>query len=280
MARCRRLRGGRVDSPRGVEAAAPVQLVPLLFAPSKQHADRWTRARRGAGRRARAPRQGASGGGLLVVSGTDGQLPRMLRCAQASAVAGKPLPSATRSRGLSSRRSVAARAEAKDIVFSEESRRAIQRGIDKLADAVGVTLGPRGAWRAATAGAGSGCGGRPTAARVSPTRPPRQPADAAAAAAGRNVVLGDKFGTPQVINDGVSIARAISLPDPAENAGAQLIKEVAGKTNDSAGDGTTTACVLARELIMCVRRRSGGAQRGARRALEGARKQPHFPPPF
>ena len=57
---------------------------------------------------------------------------------------------------------------------------------------------------------------------------------------------------PQVINDGVTIARAIVLPDPAENAGAQLIKEVAGRTNDAAGDGTTTACVLARELILCV----------------------------
>eukprot|EP00238_Polyblepharides_amylifera_P007503 CAMPEP_0196591686 /NCGR_PEP_ID=MMETSP1081-20130531/70550_1 /TAXON_ID=36882 /ORGANISM="Pyramimonas amylifera, Strain CCMP720" /LENGTH=531 /DNA_ID=CAMNT_0041915125 /DNA_START=333 /DNA_END=1928 /DNA_ORIENTATION=- len=83
------------------------------------------------------------------------------------------------------------------------------KGIDKLANAVGVTLGPRG----------------------------------------RNVVLENNFGVPQVINDGVTIARAIDLPDPVENAGAQLIKEVAGKTNDSAGDGTTTASVLARELI-------------------------------
>lgn len=82
-------------------------------------------------------------------------------------------------------------------------------GINKLADAVGVTLGPRG----------------------------------------RNVVLEQSYGMPEVINDGVSIARAIDLPDPVENAGAQLIKEVAGKANDSAGDGTTTASVLARELI-------------------------------
>jgi len=66
---------------------------------------------------------------------------------------------------------------------------------------------------------------------------------------GRNVVLEQKFGIPQVINDGVSIARAIELQDPVENAGAQLIKEVAGRTNDSAGDGTTTASVLAREMI-------------------------------
>ena len=67
--------------------------------------------------------------------------------------------------------------------------------------------------------------------------------------AGRNVVLEQSYGVPQVINDGVSIARAIELEDPFENAGAQLIKEVAGRTNDSAGDGTTTASVLAREMI-------------------------------
>ena len=63
------------------------------------------------------------------------------------------------------------------------------------------------------------------------------------------MVLEQSYGTPQVINDGVSIARAVELPDPVENAGAQLIKEVAGKTNDVAGDGTTTATVLAREMI-------------------------------
>ena len=85
----------------------------------------------------------------------------------------------------------------------------MQDGINKLADAVGVTLGPRG----------------------------------------RNVVLEQAYGVPQVINDGVSIARAIELEDPVENAGAQLIKEVAGRTNDAAGDGTTTASVLAREMI-------------------------------
>jgi chaperonin GroL len=101
------------------------------------------------------------------------------------------------------------RAEAKDISFDTESRRKLQIGINKVADAVAVTLGPRG----------------------------------------RNVVLEQKFGVPQVINDGVSIARAIELQDPVENAGAQLIKEVAGRTNDSAGDGTTTASVLAREMI-------------------------------
>lgn len=68
-------------------------------------------------------------------------------------------------------------------------------------------------------------------------------------APGRNVVLEQSYGVPQVINDGVSIARAIELEDPVENAGAQLIKEVAGRTNDAAGDGTTTATVLAREMI-------------------------------
>ncbi|XP_022559412.2 ruBisCO large subunit-binding protein subunit alpha, chloroplastic-like isoform X2 [Brassica napus] len=88
------------------------------------------------------------------------------------------------------------------------SRAALQAGIDKLADAVGLTLGPRG----------------------------------------RNVVL-DEFGSPKVVNDGVTIARAIELPDAMENAGAALIREVASKTNDSAGDGTTTASVLAREII-------------------------------
>ncbi|KAK9801314.1 hypothetical protein WJX73_000940 [Symbiochloris irregularis] len=101
------------------------------------------------------------------------------------------------------------RAEAKDIVFDQDSRRRMQNGINKLADAVGSTLGPRG----------------------------------------RNVVLQQEYGVPQVINDGVSIARAITLEDPIENAGAQLIKEVAGRTNDAAGDGTTTASVLAREMI-------------------------------
>ncbi|WIA40462.1 hypothetical protein OEZ86_013818 [Tetradesmus obliquus] len=101
------------------------------------------------------------------------------------------------------------KADAKEIIFDVDSRRRLQKGINKVADAVSVTLGPRG----------------------------------------RNVVLEQKFGVPQVINDGVSIARAIELADPVENAGAQLIKEVAGRTNDSAGDGTTTASVLAREMI-------------------------------
>ncbi|XP_016516134.1 ruBisCO large subunit-binding protein subunit alpha [Nicotiana tabacum] len=97
---------------------------------------------------------------------------------------------------------------AKEIAFDQKSRSALQAGIDKLADVVGLTLGPRG----------------------------------------RNVVL-DEYGTPKVVNDGVTIARAIELPDAMENAGAALIREVASKTNDSAGDGTTTASVLAREII-------------------------------
>ncbi|XP_020115213.1 ruBisCO large subunit-binding protein subunit alpha-like [Ananas comosus] len=105
-------------------------------------------------------------------------------------------------------RHLVVRARAKEIAFDQSSRSNLQAGIDKLANAVGVTLGPRG----------------------------------------RNVVL-DEFGNPKVVNDGVTIARAIELADPMENAGAALIREVASKTNDSAGDGTTTAAVLAREII-------------------------------
>lgn len=107
-----------------------------------------------------------------------------------------------------SNRRFSVRANAKEIAFDQSSRAAMQAGIDKLADAVGLTLGPRG----------------------------------------RNVVL-DEYGSPKIVNDGVTIARAIELPDAMENAGAALIREVASKTNDSAGDGTTTASVLAREII-------------------------------
>lgn len=110
--------------------------------------------------------------------------------------------------GSASFRRMTVRAAAKEVAFDQKSRAALQAGADKLADAVGVTLGPRG----------------------------------------RNVVL-DEFGNPKVVNDGVTIARAIELADPMENAGAALIREVASKTNDSAGDGTTTASVLAREII-------------------------------
>ncbi|KAG6504926.1 ruBisCO large subunit-binding protein subunit alpha-like [Zingiber officinale] len=110
--------------------------------------------------------------------------------------------------GPDARRKLVVRAMAKDIAFDQSSRSSLQAGVEKLANAVGVTLGPRG----------------------------------------RNVVL-DEYGAPKVVNDGVTIARAIELADPMENAGAALIREVASKTNDSAGDGTTTASVLAREII-------------------------------
>ena len=98
---------------------------------------------------------------------------------------------------------------AKEILFNEEARRALGRGVDQLANAVKVTLGPKG----------------------------------------RNVVLDKKFGSPTITNDGVTIARDIELPDPFENMGAQLVKGVATKTNDVAGDGTTTATVLAQAMI-------------------------------
>ena len=98
---------------------------------------------------------------------------------------------------------------AKEILFNEDARRALGRGVDALANAVKVTLGPKG----------------------------------------RNVVLDKKFGAPTITNDGVTIARDIELSDPFENMGAQLVKEVATKTNDVAGDGTTTATVLAQAMI-------------------------------
>ncbi|MCW2701877.1 MAG: groL [Blastococcus sp.] len=98
---------------------------------------------------------------------------------------------------------------AKIIKFNEDARRALERGVDKLADTVKVTLGPRG----------------------------------------RNVVIDKKFGAPTITNDGVTIAREIDLDDPYENLGAQLAKNVATKTNDVAGDGTTTATVLAQALV-------------------------------
>ncbi|GKS13961.1 60 kDa chaperonin [Paenibacillus chitinolyticus] len=98
---------------------------------------------------------------------------------------------------------------AKDIMFSEDARRAMLRGVDALANAVKVTLGPKG----------------------------------------RNVVLEKKFGSPLITNDGVTIAKEIELEDAFENMGAQLVKEVATKTNDVAGDGTTTATVLAQAMI-------------------------------
>ena len=98
---------------------------------------------------------------------------------------------------------------AKQLLFDEEARRALMRGVDALANAVKVTLGPRG----------------------------------------RNVVIDKKFGPPTIINDGVTIAKEIELEDPYENMGAQILKEVATKTNDVAGDGTTTATVLAQAMV-------------------------------
>ena len=98
---------------------------------------------------------------------------------------------------------------AKKVLYNEEARAALLKGVDQLANAVRITLGPKG----------------------------------------RNVVLDKKFGAPNIVNDGVSIAREIELKDPFENMGAQLVKEVATKTNDVAGDGTTTATLLAQSMI-------------------------------
>ncbi len=98
---------------------------------------------------------------------------------------------------------------AKQMLYGDNARRALQAGIDKLANTVKITLGPKGC----------------------------------------NVVLDKKFGTPMICNDGVTIAKEISLPDPFENMGAQIVKEVAEKTNDAAGDGTTTATILAQALV-------------------------------
>ena len=97
----------------------------------------------------------------------------------------------------------------KIIAYGEDARKSLQTGIDQLADTVKITLGPKG----------------------------------------RNVVLDKKFGAPLITNDGVTIAKEIELDDPFENMGAQLVKEVATKTNDAAGDGTTTATLLAQALV-------------------------------
>lgn len=131
----------------------------------------------------------------------------------------------------------------KEIIFREDARRALERGVDKLANTVKVTLGPKG----------------------------------------RNVVLDKKFGSPQITNDGVTIAREIELEDPFENMGAQLVKEVANKTQDVAGDGTTTATVLAQRIIsegiknvtagtnpMIMKR---GIEKAVEKALEGIKNQ-------
>ena len=130
----------------------------------------------------------------------------------------------------------------KEIIFNENARRALERGADKLADAVKVTLGPRG----------------------------------------RHVVLAKAFGGPTVTNDGVSIAREIDLEDPFENLGAQLVKSVATKTNDVAGDGTTTATVLAQALVRGglknIAARHFWLQRLPSRARKPSRRSLPFPP--
>ena len=121
---------------------------------------------------------------------------------------------------------------AKQLKFGDEARRALEAGVNKLADAVKVTLGPKG----------------------------------------RNVVLDKKFGAPTITNDGVSIAKEVELDDPFENMGAQLVKEVATKTNDVAGDGTTTATVLAQAMVQHGMRNvaAGANPMGLKRGMEKA----------
>jgi chaperonin GroEL len=128
---------------------------------------------------------------------------------------------------------------AKQIVYEEQARRALERGVDHVANTVKITLGP----------------------------------------AGRNVVLEKKFGAPQIINDGVTIAKEIELEDHLENAGAQLVREVCTRTNDNAGDGTTTAAVLAQAMIKeGLKNVAAGAnpmvlRRGIHKAVELAVKE-------
>ena len=125
---------------------------------------------------------------------------------------------------------------AKQIIYGEEARRALERGVNQLADTVKITLGPKG----------------------------------------RNVVLGKKFGAPLITNDGVTIAKEIELEDPYENMGAQLIREVSTKTNDVAGDGTTSATILAQAMIHeGLKNLAAGAnpmvmRRGIQKAAEAA----------
>ena len=125
---------------------------------------------------------------------------------------------------------------AKQIIYGEEARKALERGVNQLADTVKITLGPKG----------------------------------------RNVVLGKKFGAPLITNDGVTIAKEIELEDPFENMGAQLIREVSTKTNDVAGDGTTSATVLAQAMIReGLKNLAAGAnpmvmRRGIQKATEAA----------
>ncbi len=121
---------------------------------------------------------------------------------------------------------------AKDLLFDEEARRGLERGVNKVADAVKVTLGPRG----------------------------------------RNVVLDKKWGAPTITKDGVTVAKEIELKDPFENQGAQLVREVASKTNDVAGDGTTTATVLAQSMVTEGLRNvaAGGNPMAIRKGIDAA----------
>src|SRR5438128_5584726 len=121
---------------------------------------------------------------------------------------------------------------AKVLKYQEEARRALEAGVNKLADAVAITLGPKG----------------------------------------RNVVLDKKWGAPTITNDGVTIAKEIELDDPWENMGAQLAREVATKTNDVAGDGTTTATVLARAMVKLGMKNvaAGANPMGLKRGIEKA----------
>src|SRR5262245_56901770 len=123
---------------------------------------------------------------------------------------------------------------AKQIVYSEEARHALMRGVNRLADAVRVTLGPKG----------------------------------------RNVILDKKFGSPTITKDGVTVAKEIDVPDPVENLGARMVREVASKTSDIAGDGTTTATVLAQAIIregsknVAAGANPMGLKRGIEKAVE------------
>ncbi|MEK7227293.1 MAG: chaperonin GroEL [Patescibacteria group bacterium] len=123
---------------------------------------------------------------------------------------------------------------AKKILFNQEAREALKRGVDKVADAVRITIGPRG----------------------------------------RNVVLDKGYGAPIITNDGVTIAKDITLPDKFENMGAEIVKEVASKTNDSAGDGTTTSVILTQALVASGFKKSvsGSSSMGIRRGIEEATK--------
>ena len=132
---------------------------------------------------------------------------------------------------------------AKHLKFGDQARRSLEAGVNKLADTVKVTLGPKG----------------------------------------RNVVLDKKYGAPTITNDGVSIAKEVELDDPFENMGAQLVKEVATKTNDVAGDGTTTATVLAQAMVTIGMRNVAaganpmGIKRGIEQAVAGGRRVDQVP---